>query len=581
MLIRSQKSAHKVFALILRRMRAPLILLISAYAISIFGLVLIPGVDDQGDPWQMSFFHAFYFVSYMATTIGFGEIPYEFTDAQRLWTVISLYLTVISWLYAIGKILGLIQDPALQRAVTENRFYSSVHRIREPFYLVCGYGDTGSLVTKALTRRGLRAVVIDISQDRINELLLTELDVYVPGLCADAGDPNTLKAAGLKSPFCVGILALTDDDHTNLETAITGKLLNPSLRVICRAETKSTHDNMASFGTDHIINPFESFAEQMAIAFHSPELHTLFEWLTQLPRTPLQYREPPPQGKWILCGYGRFGHSMQKYLSRQGVSTTIIEADPVKTGCIDKCIEGKGTEAITLLAAGAKSATGIVAGTNDDADNLSILMTAKQLNPNIYTVARQNKRGNDLIFEAIKSKHVMQHSEVVTLKVLTLVTIPLLHEFLKQIRQQGNEPAKQLLPKIRQISNNVVPDIWTLNISDKAALAVNDAIGNGHRILLDHLNSDPRDRHKQLHCLPLLLKRDNKTVLLPDINTAIKKDDQILFCGRHGMAELMDWTLQNHNVLNYVETGEARPDGYIWRWFARRQVRRAARRTIG
>ncbi|MGB5606347.1 MAG: ion channel, partial [Gammaproteobacteria bacterium] len=70
--------------LLLRRMRAPLIVVILAYAVTILGLVLIPGVDDQGNPWRMSFFHAFYFVSFMGSTIGFGEIPYAFTDAQRL-----------------------------------------------------------------------------------------------------------------------------------------------------------------------------------------------------------------------------------------------------------------------------------------------------------------------------------------------------------------------------------------------------------------------------------------------------------------------------------------------------------------
>ena len=61
--------------LLLRRMRLPLIVVVLAYAISIIGLVLIPGVDDQGKPWDMTFFHAFYFVSFMGSTIGFGEIP--------------------------------------------------------------------------------------------------------------------------------------------------------------------------------------------------------------------------------------------------------------------------------------------------------------------------------------------------------------------------------------------------------------------------------------------------------------------------------------------------------------------------
>lgn len=571
MLIRPRHSNYKVVSLVLRRMRAPLIVLISAYAVSVLGFVLIPGVDDRGDPWHMSFFHAFYFVSYMATTIGFGEIPYPFTNAQRMWTTFSVYLTVIAWLYAIGKILALAQDPALQRAITENRFVRNVRQIRDPFYLICGYGDTGTLITKALTQRGLRAVVIDIKQDRINELLLTELDVYVPGLCADAGDPNTLRNAGLKSPFCVGILALTNGDHTNLEIAISGKLLNPSLRVICRAETEATQANMASFGTDYVINPFEAFAEEMATALHSPELHRVFDWLTQLPRTPLTRHTPPPAGHWILCGYGRFGRSMDKHLKRQGVSTTIVEADPVSTQCEGACIVGKGTEAVTLLAADVKHAAGIVAGTNDDADNLSILMTAKELNPELYTVARQNKRGNDLVFAAIESNHVMQYSEVVTLKVLALVTTPLLYEFLRLLKQQGNDLAREVIPRIEQVCDQIVPDIWTLHINYKSALAVTHAIENGRSVQLGHLTSDPRARERQLRCLPLLIRRGEESILLPEVNEPLQSGDQILLCGRYGISELMRWTLQNHNTLRYIESGETRPDGYIWRWFARQR----------
>lgn len=570
MLKRPQKSIHKVFSLVLRRLRAPLIVLITVYAISVLGMVLIPGIDENGNTWHMSFFHAFYFVSYMATTIGFGEIPYAFTDAQRLWTTITIYLTVTSWLYAIGKILALTQDSALQRAVTENRFFRNVRQIHEPFYLICGYGDTGSLVTKALSQRSLRAVAIDIKQDRIDELLLTDLDVFVPGLCADAGDPNNLQTAGLKSPFCVGVIALTNSDHTNLEVAIAAKLLHPSARVICRAETASTQANMASFGTDHVINPFEAFAEEMAISLHSPELHLIFDWLTQLPHSPLSRYDPPPQGRWILCGYGRFGRSIDKHLKRLGVTTTIVEADPVGTNCEGACIVGKGTEAVTLLAADVTKVVGIVAGTNNDADNLSILMTAKELNPDLYTVARQNRRGNDVIFEAIKSNHVMQHSEVVTLKVLAIVTTPLLNEFLKLIKQQGNDLAVEVVPKIERVCDNIVPDIWTIQINYKSALAVTYAIEHGRTIQLGHLTSNPRERERQLRCLPLLIKRKDEIILLPEVNEKIEAGDQILLCGRYGASDLMHWTLQNHNVLRYIETGETRPDGFIWRKLASR-----------
>ncbi|MFT6725531.1 MAG: voltage-gated potassium channel, partial [Arenicella sp.] len=68
-----------VFFLVLRRLRIPLILLLTVYAVATLGMTLIPGIDPNGQPWHMSFFHAFYFVSITATTIGFGEIPYPFT----------------------------------------------------------------------------------------------------------------------------------------------------------------------------------------------------------------------------------------------------------------------------------------------------------------------------------------------------------------------------------------------------------------------------------------------------------------------------------------------------------------------
>ena len=102
--------ASETIFLVMRRMRAPLIVLIVIFAIGTLGLTLIPGVDPQGRPWRMGFFDAFYFMSYTASTIGFGELPYPFTYNQRMWVTISIYLTVIGWAYAIGSLLALFQS---------------------------------------------------------------------------------------------------------------------------------------------------------------------------------------------------------------------------------------------------------------------------------------------------------------------------------------------------------------------------------------------------------------------------------------------------------------------------------------
>ena len=91
-------------------MRVPLIVLIVIFAVSVLGLSLMPGEDARGRPDRMGIFDAFYFMSYTATTIGFGELPHAFTAAQRMWVTSTIFLAVIGWAYAIGSLLSLMQD---------------------------------------------------------------------------------------------------------------------------------------------------------------------------------------------------------------------------------------------------------------------------------------------------------------------------------------------------------------------------------------------------------------------------------------------------------------------------------------
>lgn len=157
---RSAAQASAAIFLILRRMRAPLIVLIVIFSVSVFGLTLIPGRDADGDPVRMGFFDAFYFMSYTATTIGFGEIPHAFTYNQRMWVTITIYLSVIGWAYAIGSLLALVQDRAFRSALALQHFRRKVGRLREPFLLIAGYGRTGELLGHSFDALGDRKSVV-------------------------------------------------------------------------------------------------------------------------------------------------------------------------------------------------------------------------------------------------------------------------------------------------------------------------------------------------------------------------------------------------------------------------------------
>lgn len=560
----------RVLFLVLRRMRLPLLVLIGAYSVAILGLTLVPGVDAAGHPHHLDFFHAFYVISYTVTTIGFGELPYPFTDAQRLWLLFSIYTGVIAWFYAIGTLIALLQDPAFRLLIRAARFGAHVRRLTEPFHVICGYGDTGNLIVQSMARRGMAIVVIDRDPERINELSLENLGLAVPALCADASQPASLLLAGLKHPMCAGVVAVTPDDQVNLRIAIAGKLLKPSLKVISRAQSRDTQANMASFGTDAVANPFDTFADRLASALHSPDLHLLYQWLTARSGEPLPPRLDPPRGTWILCGYGRFGKAVDRYLQYEGVPTVIIEKEPDRTEAPEGTVVGRGTEAVTLREAHIESVVGIVAGTDDDANNLSIIVTARELNPALFTVARQNERENAPLFHAAALDLVMERASMLAARILTLIRTPMLAEFLRLARHQNNEWAAMLVERLGHVVRGRTPDVWAVEIRAPRAAAVTGALSEGAEVRVAHLLADPGDRDRSLPCIALLHLRGEEETLLPDEPLALQEGDRLLFCGHPEARARMFRILRDRNVLGYVQSGVLHPDGYVWRWWARR-----------
>lgn len=552
--------------LLLRRLRTPLILLIAVYALTVLGFALIPGVDDKGQPWHVSFFHAFYVVSYTSTTIGFGELPYVFTDAQRMWLMFTIYASVVTWLYSIGAVLTAVQDPAFRALRVEHAFARAVRRIREPFYVVCGYGDTGTLLVRALAESGIQAVVIDIDQERVNALELEGLPLVVPALCGDAVNPSNLLLAGLMHRHCLGVIALTNHDAANLKVAITARLLRPRLVTICRADTQDAANNMASFGTEHIISAFDTFAGRLAMALHAPGLYLLFEWMTAAPHEPL--REPifPPVGRWILCGYGRFGKAVHARLAREGVVATIVEADPARTQPPQGSVIGRGTEAETLQQAGIEQAVGIVAGTDNDANNLSIIMTARELNPQLFMVARQNEQHNALLFSAAKLDLLMQRGNVIAHKIFALLTTPLLTEFLDLAKRQGNAWANQVLSRLGGIIGDESPETWGLVINPAEAPAIYAGLAAGHPVTVGDLWRDPRNRDERLPGIALLLKRGAEEIVVPDESLPLARGDRLLLAGRIEARRQLSWIARNHNSFAYLVTGRERPSGFVWEY---------------
>jgi voltage-gated potassium channel len=542
--------------LALRRLRAPMLFIVAVFAVGMIGLALIPGVDEEGRPWRLTLFQALYFMAYTATTIGFGEIPRAFTDSQRLWVTAAIFASVVAWAYLLTSVLALARDPTFLAARVAGRVRRQVQRLTEPFYLICGFGETGMLVARALDRLGYRFALVDIDPVRIEEAELADFPQDPPALTADAKMPENLVAVGLKREQCSGVLALTNDDQANLAVAMTVRLLHPAIPVLARAMSRETAANMASFGTDHIINPFAKFGEYLALAIASPGSYRLLSWLTGLPGTTLEPETAPPRGHWVVCGYGRFGREVVEAFRSHRMDVTVVER--------------AGTEAPTLKEAGAERSVGIVAGTDDDITNLSIAVTARELNPQIFTILRQNLQANRELFSAYRADIVMVSSEIIADECLALIRTPLLGRFLAVVRAQSDAWADGVIARLQASLGNDTPEIWSVGLNAADAPALHRALFfEGMSVSVGDLRRDPRDRSRSLACEALFLLKSDGEHVLPREEQSLAPGDRLLFAGTPEARDAQWPMLRNVNVRDYVLKGVEVPGGWVWQKLGR------------
>lgn len=571
--INSKNELSRVSFIVMRAMRAPLMTLLIVYSLAIVVMSFIPGIEVAGEVQYLSIFHSFYFMTYTATTTGFGELPVEFSNAQRLWAIVCLYVSVVTWFYALGSIIRLFQNAFFIRAVEEWRFARSVRRIVGPFYIVCGFGDTGSVLVRGLNDAGLNVVVIDSSEERIQALLLRNYKGIVPGLCADASVPNYLIEAGLLSPSCKGVVSITSNEDVNLKISAVVRLLNPTIGIITMSKERDFEETLATLGGEvHIVDPFKTFAKVLNACINNPEFYALNNWLVGDKNSSLKTYVQPPVGRWIICGYGRMGMEANHVLTKNGVKTSVIDPHSRKRDEeIETYIVG-GTNAKTLEMAGIDEAVGILAAANDDGCNLGVLLNARSLNSDLFTIVRQNSHKNELAFTMADADMIMQPTLVTARKILLLLVAPLLKHFFAYLlaKEEGRkEVVTHVISLLRKKISGEKPILVTIDFTAEKSSAVIESLNAGDEVLLKDIITDPRNREKELDLVPFVIKSGDKETVLPAADYSIKKGDQLLFCGTAKAKQLLKSNINSEYTLAYLRTGKYPAMGCFMTWYER------------
>jgi voltage-gated potassium channel len=94
------------------------------------------------------------------------------------------------------------------------------------------------------------------------------------------------------------------------------------------------------------------------------------------------------QGHYVVVGYGRLGREIVADLLHHGAEVVVLDAEEVQTPPGVAVIVGDATHDEVLVAAGVDRAAGIAVATREDAVNVYVTLSARQLAPDAYVVTR-------------------------------------------------------------------------------------------------------------------------------------------------------------------------------------------------
>ncbi|MFN0015977.1 MAG: potassium channel family protein [Saprospiraceae bacterium] len=143
----------------------------------------------------------------------------------------------------------------------------------------------------------------------------------------------------------------------------------------------------------------------------------------------------------VVCGYGRHAIEVAQELSKQGIPFVIIENDPETVELLRNTehlfFEGDATNDDVLMDAGIDRARALVLTLPDDADNLFVTLSARQINSKLRIISRASNLADEVKIRRAGADHTVVPEQIGGFYMATLVNKPDLVEFFTLLSNMG------------------------------------------------------------------------------------------------------------------------------------------------
>lgn len=147
------------------------------------------------------------------------------------------------------------------------------------------------------------------------------------------------------------------------------------------------------------------------------------------------------ENHYIICGYGQTGQIVVEELQRGNHPFLVIDHDPDSINLLEQrrilYLEGDATQEEILMKAGIQKAKGLVSALTKDAENLFVVLTARDLNSDLTIVAKAIHHNSHNKLKRAGATNTASPTEIGGHRIASMLIRPAVIAFLDTLTRAG------------------------------------------------------------------------------------------------------------------------------------------------
>lgn len=250
-------------------------LLIFSILIGVIGFMLIE---------HYKFIDAFYMTIITVSTVGFGVIR-PLSPSGRLFASFLILTNIGIFAYSITNLAAFLINGEYRQIFKDLLIGRKIDQM-ENHIIVCGYGRYGKSVVEHLNNQQIPCVLIEQDLEKIEKIRKSREVIVIDG---DATDEDTLQEAGIATARA--LITTLPKDSSNVYTILSARHLNPSLRIISRANEASSKKNLIKAGANEVLIPENIGGFYMSALITKPDIIQAFSEMSSLENSSFRMAE--------------------------------------------------------------------------------------------------------------------------------------------------------------------------------------------------------------------------------------------------------------------------------------------------